>query len=209
MSTKQYAPDFWNERYSRPDFVYGEMPNAYLERKWQGLTPGKALFPAEGEGRNAVFAAKSGWTVSAFDQSEAAKKKAELLAGKNGVKIDYTISDVDRVYYPENSFDAMVLVFAHFHSDNRRDYHRKLSAFLKSGGILVMEAFSKKQLRHQQEHLNAGGPRAVRMLYDLAELKLDFQGFEWLECYETETVLNEGQHHIGNASVIRMYGVKR
>lgn len=74
--------DFWDERYSRDEFIYGEQPNEYLKQKLAQLAPGKALFAAEGEGRNAVFAAKSGWIVSAFDQSEAGKTKAKLLAEK-------------------------------------------------------------------------------------------------------------------------------
>lgn len=52
---------FWDERYNQDDYAYGKNPNEYLKAKLKELKPGKILFPAEGEGRNAVFAAKPGW----------------------------------------------------------------------------------------------------------------------------------------------------
>jgi hypothetical protein len=57
----------WDERYNSEDFAYGENPNVFLTETLPQFTPGKALFAAEGEGRNAVFAAGLGWEVSAFD----------------------------------------------------------------------------------------------------------------------------------------------
>ena len=71
--------EFWNERYRQNEFAYGEEPNEFLKEQLAKLQPGSILFPAEGEGRNAVYAAQSGWQVSAFDISEEGKKKAERL----------------------------------------------------------------------------------------------------------------------------------
>ena len=55
-----YLPDFWNERYSSSEYVYGKEPNEYLKSKIEKLMPGKILFPCEGEGRNSVYAAGKG-----------------------------------------------------------------------------------------------------------------------------------------------------
>jgi len=79
--------EFWNERYAAEEYAYGTEPNIFLKEILEQLTPGKILFPAEGEGRNAVFAAKLGWTVTAFDASTEGKRKAEMLASKNKVQI--------------------------------------------------------------------------------------------------------------------------
>ena len=68
--------EFWDERYANEEFVYGKLPNKYFKEKIVELSVGKALFAAEGEGRNAVYAATLGWEVTAFDQSLSAKKKA-------------------------------------------------------------------------------------------------------------------------------------
>ncbi|WP_437362732.1 class I SAM-dependent methyltransferase [Olivibacter jilunii] len=200
---------FWDERYSGKDFVYGENPNEYLKAKLTELRKGKILLPAEGEGRNAVFAAKSGWMVSAFDQSTTGKKKAERLAQKNEVAIDYTISDLEDIRYPENSFDVLALVYAHFHSEKRTAYHQKLSTYLRKGGTLILEAFGKRHMENQKINPNAGGPRNVAMLYKLEELMSDFEGFEFLEAIETKTELNEGKHHLGKADVVRIFAIKK
>jgi len=103
--------NFWNQRYADEYYVYGTLPNDYLKEKSAELRPGKILLPAEGEGRNAVFMAKLGWEIEAFDQSTAGQNKALLLAEHNDVKISYTISDVKNIHYPENSFDALALIF--------------------------------------------------------------------------------------------------
>lgn len=79
--------DIWtarcNERYSKEEFAYGEEPNIYLKENLNKLSVGTILFPAEGEVRNAVYAAKIGWIVKAFDISNEGPKKAFQLAQKN------------------------------------------------------------------------------------------------------------------------------
>jgi hypothetical protein len=52
--------EFWNQRYAEAAFAYGSEPNAFFAEQLSKLEPGKLLLPAEGEGRNAVFAAKNG-----------------------------------------------------------------------------------------------------------------------------------------------------
>lgn len=200
---------FWNERYRQTGFVYGEEPNEYLRRILPGLTPGTILFPAEGEGRNAVFAAKLGWKVKAFDQSEVGQKKAALLAGRNGVEVDYAVADMKDVMYPLKSFDALAMIYAHFPEAGRRSWHRKLASFVKKGGKLVLEGFNKKQAENQQNNSKAGGPRDATMLYNLEELRSDFEGFEFEEADEQDIELEEGLFHVGKASVIRIFATKK
>ena len=68
--------EFWNEKFNTKEYIYGKSPNVYLAEKLKQLASGKILFVAEGEGRNAVFAAKNNWQVEAFDISNIAKQKA-------------------------------------------------------------------------------------------------------------------------------------
>ena len=201
--------DFWNERYNRQEFIYGEDPNEYLKEKLKAISPAKILFPCEGEGRNAVYAAKLGWVVTSFDQSEEGKKKADLLAQKNDALIDYSVLDMEHISYPEQSFDTLALIYAHFHTDKRKKYHQTLASYLKKNGVLIIEAFSKNQIENQQLNPNAGGPKNKAMLYDLEEIKADFDDFDFLEAYESTVELNEGKHHKGKASVIRIFALKK
>jgi hypothetical protein len=73
---------FWNQRYGNAEYVYGEDPNKFLASQIKVLKPGKIIFPCEGEGRNAVFAAFLGWQVAAFDGSAVGQFKALQLAAK-------------------------------------------------------------------------------------------------------------------------------
>lgn len=195
--------NFWNERYATVEYAYGTEPNLYFKEELGKLKPGKILFPAEGEGRNAVYAAKSGWEVTAFDPSAEGKRKAEILATKNNVKIRYLLESYETIDFPPKTFDCLVLIFAHMHPSKRTEYHRKLVSFLKPGGVLILEGFSKKQI-----HNNTGGPRDVNMLFSKEELEHDFAGLSEIKITELQTELSEGLFHQGTASVIRVFGVK-
>jgi hypothetical protein len=59
----------WDERYNLPEYIYGTEPNQFLKNFIQKNKPGKILLPGDGEGRNSVYAAQSGWKVYAFDSS--------------------------------------------------------------------------------------------------------------------------------------------
>src|SRR5690625_7704055 len=100
--------EFWNERYAQDEYIYGEEPNEYLRKKLSILSPGKILFPADGEGRNSVYAALKGWDSEAFDISIEGKIKAELLAQEKETRIYYTVSDVEHIEYPKRSEERRV-----------------------------------------------------------------------------------------------------
>ncbi|OZA64634.1 MAG: SAM-dependent methyltransferase, partial [Sphingobacteriia bacterium 39-39-8] len=92
--------EFWNQRYQSETYVYGEEPNDFFASQIVDIKPGNIIFPCEGEGRNAVYAAILGWKVQAFDGSLEGQKKAFLLASKNKVSIDYKVTDATIVEYP-------------------------------------------------------------------------------------------------------------
>ena len=201
--------EFWDNRYMSTEYAFGEEPNEYLKSILTSLAPGRILFPAEGEGRNAVFAAKLGWEVFAFDLSKEGKKKAELLAQKNGVSINYSIASMDEISYPQFFFDAIAIIYAHFDQSIRSNYHNKLSKFLKSEGHLILESFSKEHLDYQRQNPNVGGPKETSMLYSLEDIATDFSEFTPLELVKTEVDLQEGIYHVGKGSAIRFLGMKK
>lgn len=200
--------EFWNSRYSAVDFAYGTDPNRFFAQEIEKLSPGLALFPAEGEGRNAVFAAKKGWDVSAFDISEAGKSKALKLAGSFGLEIKYELISAEDFQAEHASFDLLVLIFAHFPSHKRPFIHRNLLRFLKPGGTIILEAFSKEHLKFNAVDEKAGGPKDITMLYSKGELDSDFEGLEVLMLSEETIRLEEGAYHSGNSAVIRLVARK-
>lgn len=200
--------EFWNSRYSATDFAYGKEPNRFFAGEILKLKPGIALFPAEGEGRNAVFAAKLGWEVTAFDISEAGKSKALRLADEQNIRIKYEVLPLEEFDSEKESFDLIVLIFAHFPSEKRKAYHRHLIQFLRPGGIIILEGFSKVHIKFNSVNEKAGGPKDESMLFSKLELMEDFEGFEFLTCKEEIVSLEEGLYHSGESGVVRLFARK-
>lgn len=205
MATKS---DFWDERYSVGEYVYGEHPNSYLKEQLETLPVGNILFVGEGEGRNAVYAAQLGWKVAAFDLSLEGKKKAERLARKHNVDIDYMVGELHEIDYQKKQFDVIAIIFTHFHLKYRAAIHAELANHLRNEGTFIMEVFSKKQIDYQVKGDRGGGPKNIDVLYSLEDIQSDFKNFKIIELIEIEKYLKEGDHHDGLSSVIRFVGVK-
>ncbi|MGZ5135170.1 MAG: class I SAM-dependent methyltransferase [Flavitalea sp.] len=199
----------WNDRYSKTEFAYGEQPNNYLKEQLEKLNVGTILFPAEGEGRNAVFAAKLGWTVSAFDISVEGKNKALRLAEANEVKIDYQVGEIQELNYHAGQFDAIALIYAHFPAEVKSVYHKTLDKYLRKEGIVIFEAFSKSHIDYISLNEKVGGPKDIAMLFSIDELRSDFINYDIIELVEKEIELSEGLFHNGKGSVIRFVGRKK
>lgn len=200
--------EFWNDRYREPDFAYGEAPNVFFREQLDPLTPGSLLLPADGEGRNAVYAASRGWTPFSSDISEEARKKAEKLAQRAGVSVDYRVGDFGMLRYPSGSFDAAALIYAHFSPESKGAYHKKVDELLKPGGLVILEGFSKDHLRFNQDNPGVGGPRDASLLLSTEEIRSFFPEYEYLQLEEVVIDLQEGAYHRGRASVIRFLGRK-
>lgn len=194
---------FWNERYSAKEYIYGEEPNLFFAEQLGKLTPGHIILPCDGEGRNGVYAAVQGWTVDAFDQSTEGQRKALELAGKKGVHINYNISDAAEVTFPENSADAVAIIFAHLPPDVRKRLNKNIITWLKPGGTLILEAYNPLQLNN-----DTGGPKDRSMLYTEAILKEDFKDLETKLLQSLELNIKEGIYHDGLSNVIRFVGRK-
>jgi len=194
---------FWDQRFSNETYVYGETPNEFFKQELSKLKPGSILFPCEGEGRNAVYAATHGWKVSAFDGSEAAKRKALALAEKHQVAIEYEINPVEHYVVKEGEYDAIVLIFAHFSPEIRLAFHTDIIKGLKKGGVLILEGFRREQLG-----LSSGGPQQLDMLFDEQMLSKDFEMLDIVHLENSERILDEGAFHQGNAFLIQLVGLK-
>ena len=195
---------FWNQRYAAAAYAYGTEPNLFFKSQLDQLPAGRILLPAEGEGRNAVYAASRGWQVEAYDISEAGKEKALRLAAKHEVNIHYQVGKLEDLDYAKESFDVIGLIFAHLPPDIRTNTHDKLGQLLRPGGYIILEAFSKPHLRYNQKNPQAGGPKDMAMLYNSELLQRDFPRFEFLTMEEEIHSLQEGEYHIGESAVVRM-----
>ena len=194
--------DFWNQRYAEEEYAYGTEPNAFFKAQLDQRTPGRLLLPAEGEGRNAVYAALKGWDVVAFDQSESGKTKAMKLAHQAGVAVSYLVEDALAVHFTSD-FDLIFYGFFHVPPTLLQPIYTHLNSFLKPGGTLLLEGFSHKNLGR-----GSGGPQNESMLFSTHGITSLLHYFDPLRVWEEEITLNEGSFHQGSACVIRGIGVK-
>ncbi len=193
--------EMWEQRFSNKEYVYGKEPNDFLKQEIDKLNPGKALFIGEGEGRNAVYAARKGWNVLATDWSENARSKALNLAAENKVKIEYILSDFESLEIENNSFDLIVLIFIHIETEQRQKLHSKVVNGLKPGGYVILESYDIDQLKY-----NSGGPKTTDLLYTLEDIYTDFNQLDIIKFSKEIINLNEGALHQGKASVIKYIG---
>lgn len=200
--------NMWNNRYKQQEYAYGIEPNEYLKSQLAQLKPGKILLGAEGEGRNAVYAAKMGWEVFAFDISEEGRNKALELANINEVEIDYRVGSFPELGFEHAYFDAIALIYAHFPPQLKKSYFELLNDCLKNNGTVIFEAFGKKHLPYREKNNKVGGPPDYDSLYSIEDLKQYFPNYELTELTEQEIKLSEGLYHNGVGSVARFHGVK-
>lgn len=200
---------FWNDRYSEEDYAYGTKPNVFFKESLDRFNPkGKILLPAEGEGRNAVYAAKRGLDVYAFDFSQEGRKKALQLAERENVVIHYEVGDAFPLGFVDESFDAAALIYAHFPPPVLSKYHAKVASLMKPGGIVILEGFSKRNLELRAANPQIGGPPNLEMLFSVEGISHDFPNFEVIQLQEEEVELKEGKFHNGIGRVIRFIGRK-
>ncbi|XP_040583797.1 uncharacterized protein [Lepeophtheirus salmonis] len=207
-STTPRIPN-WDLRYSEKEYAFGEGPNLFFKSELEKLTSGKLLLPAEGEGRNGVFAAKIGWDVIAFDKSVQGKVKAEALAQSQGVSLKYNICDIAEVSYENDQFDALGFIYLHFPKEDKKKNYQRLFPFLKKGGYVIAEMFSDKHLPYREKNPNVGGPHNFEFLFSRAEIEDIFEGFEILFLKEEIVDLKEGKYHNGTGSVFRLLALKK
>ena len=199
----KFGDEFWNERFSTDEYIYGTIPNKFFKEQIDKLKPGRLLLLGEGEGINSVYAATKGWKVDAVDFSQTAKEKALLLAKQNDVNINYTINNLADFIPNENFYEAIGLIFVHLKPNSRNVAHERIVNALKNNGRIILEAFEKQQLGK-----NSGGPQSEEMLYSIEELKDDFKDLKIHILEEKTVLLDEGDSHKGNASVIKFVGEK-
>lgn len=226
--------DFWNERYRADEFAYGKAPNkafhdfltsdAHLGQSHstkEALQNPTVLCLAEGEGRNAVFAASQGYRVLALDYSEEGRRKTLSLAQEMGVvdRIEYHVMDLTstesldwirslRSKMPEEKRVVVgaVFCFTHLPSEICNSLYEACASILEPDGWIFLEGFGKEQLHYQ-----SGGPKNEALLFEGVSLKETFRPlFKDVKISSEIKQLDEGPYHQGESHLITVHaqGVK-
>jgi cyclopropane fatty-acyl-phospholipid synthase-like methyltransferase len=192
----------WDQRYSTSEYVYGTEPNEFLKQNSHYLS-GPVLSIAEGEGRNAVFLASLELETLGVDSSEVGLIKAQKLAKRKGVSIQTETVDLADYSPVESSFGSVISIFAHLPVSIQKRLYPLIERSLKPGGIILIEAYSKKQITR-----NTGGPKEIDLLLSQDDLEQAFPNCTPILSHEIERIVTEGKFHNGIASVVQFIARK-
>lgn len=195
----------WETRYADPEYLFGTAPNAFLAAQQARLPrTGRALAVADGEGRNGVWLAEQGLDVLSIDFSPSALAKAQALARTRNVRLSTELADVTQWPWPSDSYDVIAVIFTQFTGPaDRERMFAGIARALKSGGLLLLEGYSPKQLA-----FGNGGPSKLENLYTRELLERAFAHFAEVQITEYDAEMHEGAHHTGTSALIDLVGRK-
>lgn len=159
--------DAWDARYAAAEQVWSIEPNQLVASELAGLPAGDAVDLACGEGRNAIWLAERGWTVTGVDFSEVAVERARRTAGER--QVTWVVGDALTVELPE--VDLAVLAYLQLPADQRRTAVRRAFSALRPGGTLFLVAHDSTNLTE-----GTGGPQDAAVLYTAEDVLADLEG---------------------------------
>lgn len=138
----------YEERYKSEEYYWGLNPNQMcyeIMKLKPPIRPYRVLDIGCGEGKDAVFLAKNGYLVSAFDVAETGLAKARELAERSGVHVDFFKANV-LDYKPDTVFDVIFSsgVFHYITPDIREEFTTSLKEHTAVGGIHAINVFVDK-----------------------------------------------------------------
>jgi SAM-dependent methyltransferase len=176
--TIHFTPEFWDDRYRSTDKLWSGQPNPQLVAQTADLAPGTALDAGSGEGADAIWLARHGWTVTAVDVSAVALERAAGYAAAAGEEIARRITWQQEdllTWAPEaQRFDLVSAQFMHLPGAELEAMHQRLAAAVRPGGTLLVVAHHPDDL-----HANVGRVGRPDMFRTAEELAASLDRGEW------------------------------
>jgi SAM-dependent methyltransferase len=160
----------WDERYAASELVWSAEPNRFVAEECADLPAGRAVDLAAGEGRNAIWLARRGWTVTAVDFSQVALDKGAELAGDTPV--EWVRADATR-WQPPGPVDLVVLAYLQLPAPERRAAVRHAFGALAPGGTFLLVAHDSTNLAE-----GTGGPQDPAVLMTAEDVLADLEGLD-------------------------------
>ena len=128
----------WDARYSERDgAMWSGRPNGRLVAEVAGLTPGRALDVGCGEGADAIWLARRGWTVTAIDISDVAVGRAREAAELAGAAVEWVCGDALQTAFPARAFDLVSMQYPALPKAAGEAAVRTLLDAVRPGGLLL------------------------------------------------------------------------
>ncbi len=189
----------WEDRYANAGgYLFGEAPAQMLvENPWMIDGIDTCLCVADGEGRNSVWLATQGLSVTSFDLSPTAVERAHVLAAKTGVQVNAQVSEWESWDW-SRSFDLVVAVFVQFMGPEARvRQFETLRQAVRPGGRLVLHGYTPEQVDY-----GTGGPPNRENMYTTELLNDAFGDWRVLRLAAYEREVQEGRGHSGQSALI-------
>jgi SAM-dependent methyltransferase len=197
--------DDWDRRYAATGLVWSATPNVFVEQEAADLPAGRALDLATGEGRNALWLAGRGWSVTGVDFSSVALDKARALADAGAVPTErLTWECADATAYPvaPGAYDLVVVAYLQLPAPERAAAMRVAARALAPGGTLLVVAHDSANLAD-----GVGGPQDPEVLYTPQDVLTDLAD-TGLETQRAQTVQRpvevDGQPRIALDALVRL-----
>jgi 2-polyprenyl-3-methyl-5-hydroxy-6-metoxy-1,4-benzoquinol methylase len=162
----------WDERYSTSELIWTGRANQFVEAHLADLEPGTAIDVGAGEGRNAVWLASRGWSVTAVDFSRVGLDKADQLASEHGVEVSTVCADAT-TWTPAAPVDLVVLSYLQLPSDQQRTVLEHAATWLNPGGTLFVIAHDRSNIEHGH-----GGPPSEEVCYTVDDTVAALAGLD-------------------------------
>ena len=162
----------WDRRYATADLIWTAEPNRFVVEQVSPLAPGTAIDLACGEGRNAVWLADHGWTVTGVDFSAVALEKAARLAAHRGVDIELVRADLSGWDAP-SAADLVLIAYLQVPAQIRAPILAAASRAVAPGGVLLVVGHDVDNLAR-----GVGGPRDPEVLMTPEAIADDLVGLE-------------------------------
>lgn len=177
----------WDARYATDGLVWTAEPNCWLVETLSDRPPGVALDLGAGEGRNALWLAARGWSVTAVDFSaEAIRKGRAVQAARASDTIPlvaWVVADL-RSYVPDpRSCSAVVVMYIHLPGAQRRALVRAAADAVAVGGVLLVVGHDRTNLTE-----GVGGPSDPEVLFAADDVVADLGDLSGLEIRRAERV---------------------
>ena len=195
----------WEERYAKSgDYLFGEQPAQVLvENPWMIDGASTCLCVADGEGRNSVWLAGQGLSVTSFDLSPTAVGRALELAAKSNVRVEAHVSDWNSWDWSQ-TFDVVVAIYVQFMSPEQRiAQFETLRKAVRPGGRLVLHGYTPEQIE-----FGTGGPPNPENMYTTKLLHDSFGDWCILRLAAYEREVQEGRGHSGQSALIDLVAEK-
>jgi 2-polyprenyl-3-methyl-5-hydroxy-6-metoxy-1,4-benzoquinol methylase len=165
--------DRWNEKWRERGAGARSEPNRFLVEEVSDLPAGRALDLACGAGRNTIWLAERGWSVTGVDYSEVGLAEARRRARERGIDVEWILADLTEWSPPSSAFDLVCVLYLQLPAAERRLVLQHAAEALAPGGMILVVGHDLANLADGH-----GGPKSADVLYTAEDLAADLAQLE-------------------------------